>query len=188
MATLPPFNLGVEELTDRSRNQSRLVTKTIRIDEELEHRIEDAIHHPHLPFGGHFSTFGNWALEKAVEAAAKACDDPDFRSLVMSHRELKELHDRQQNLINFNEEATKLLASVDQWLRSGSLDGALDTISSMNRIVSEVPSGRWRKFLASKILLAEPTQETLRQANAGSSEQMRKAASITVFLEAATGQ
>jgi hypothetical protein len=187
--TLPSFNLGVEELPESGREQRRLITKTIRIDEELHDRIVDAIHHPRLPFGGHFSTFGNWALEKAVEAAARASNDPEFCSLVMTHRKLKRLHDRHQHAVTFDEDVATMVADVSQWLQSGNLDAALDSLLQLNETLPDVVHvGPWRKHLAAKIFLAEPTQETLRQANAGSSEQMRKAASITAFLEAATGE
>ena len=188
MVNLPKFNLAPDALPEYALGKYHKVHKSVRIDEDLEHLIEDVLHDPGLGFGGHFTAFAIWALEQGVYACVKAASDPKFKTLAGYYRDAQSGEIMQQHLLKMNEQISKDAAVLEQWVKADETDGALSFLERMVARLENVPVGKWYRSLAHKIISNESVTRTLEAANAGTPKQMQRAAAISRTLEAATGQ
>jgi hypothetical protein len=188
LVNLPKFNVAPDALPENALATKRTVTKTVRIDEELERRIEDILHDPRSGFGGHYTALAIWSLEQCVYAYAKVASDPKFRALARVYRERQDRLTMQQHLLNINEMVSKDAAILGQWIMADDTDGGLTYLEEMVGILDQVPLGKWYKLIARKINDNESVTHTLEAANAGTPKQQQRAKAITDVLEAATGQ
>ena len=188
LVSLPKFNVAPDMLSEHDSDRKRNIHKSLRIDEELEERIEYMIHDPKLGFGGRFSAFAVWAFEQGVYACAKVVGDPKAKALVDYYHEARNSEVMQQHLLKMNEQTGKDAAVLEQWIKADEADGALSFLEEMVARLEHVPVGKWYRFLARKVLDNEAVQRTLEIANAGTAKQMQRAAAISRTLEAATGQ
>jgi len=188
LVNLPKFSVAPDDLPENDLATKRTVTKTVRIDEDMQLRIEDLLHDPSSGFGGHFTSFALWAFKQGIYACAAVSHDPKFKALVGYYREAHDDEAMQQKLLKMNEQTSRDAAILEQWIKADETDGALGFLERMVARLEKVPVGRWYKFLAHKLIDNESVTRTLEAANAGTPKQMQRAAAISRTLEAATGQ
>lgn len=186
--SLPGFNVDPELLPEASKGSNRNITKTFRIDEDLEQRLEYVLHDPTLGFHGQFTSFAIWCLEQGLQACAVASTDAHFRSMQRAYIRMRAREERQRHILTLNEQLAKEMSALDQWMNVGDLDAAMSWLEDIVDQLEDVPPGNWSRFLAHKIMDAEATTRTLNAANAGTAAQRQRAAAVTAALEAATGQ
>lgn len=189
MVSLPKFNVEPDALPEFALNKKHEVHKSVRIDVELEHLIEDALHDPRLGFGGHFTAFALWAFEQGIAACGKAGSDPEFKTLAGYYHAAQNDENMQKHLLNINELLSRDAAILEQWIKADETDGALAFLERMVARLEDVPVGKWYKLLAHKIMDNESVTRTLEAANAElGTTRAQRAAAISRTLEAATGQ
>ena len=190
MVNLPKFSVAPDDLPEQGLATKRTVTKTVRIDEDTQFRIEDLLHDPRLGFGGHFTSFALWAFEQGIYACAKASNDPAFKMLVSLRRTAQKREVRQLHMLTFNERLNKDAAFMEQWLKTDDRDYALELLEEMMDELDSMRGSNWYKTIAQKIKDNATVDHLLTAANSetGTSKQRQRAKAVTDVLEAATGQ